>query len=117
MRNPHQPKASAPQHIKVTHVTHAADLNAARSTTAEAQRLRILEALKSGPKTSYYLRGIGCYQCPTRILELRRRGHEIETARVNVLDAEGYFHPRVALYTLVKPRAGKTAPGSEAGHA
>lgn len=71
-----------------------------RSTSADSQRARILEALASGPKTSYELRRIGCYQCPTRVLELRRMGHNIRTERVSIWDQDGYRHCGVALYHL-----------------
>lgn len=71
-----------------------------KSTSGHAQRERILEALAVGPKTSYDLRRLGCYQCPTRVLELRRMGYDIKTERVQIWDAEGYRHSGVALYTL-----------------
>lgn len=60
------------------------------STTADSQREKIVQALATGPKTSYDLRRIGCYQCPTRVLELRRMGYDIRTQRVNIWDADGY---------------------------
>ncbi|WP_291774379.1 helix-turn-helix domain-containing protein [Castellaniella sp.] len=71
-----------------------------RSTSADSQRTRIMQALVTGPKTSYDLRRIGCYQCPTRVLELRRMGHDIRTQRVSIWDANGYRHCGVALYSL-----------------
>ncbi|MFT4242554.1 MAG: helix-turn-helix domain-containing protein [Acidovorax sp.] len=72
------------------------------SSSADAQRARALEALRTGPKTSYDLRRLGLYQAPARILELRRAGYLIETHPVTVVDADGYEHPGVALYTLVE---------------
>ena len=71
-----------------------------KSTSGHAQRERILEALTVGPKTSYDLRRIGCYQCPTRVLELRRMGYDIRTERVSIWDEDGYRHLGIALYTL-----------------
>lgn len=71
-----------------------------KSTATEAQRERILSALAHGPKTSYDLRRLGCYQCPTRVLELRRQGYDIRTDLVTIWDQEGYRHHRVALYVL-----------------
>lgn len=71
-----------------------------KSTATEAQRQRILEALRTGPKTSYDLRRMGCYQAPARIIELRRLGYEIETERVALYDRDGYMHPRCARYHL-----------------
>jgi len=71
-----------------------------KSTATEAQRERILSALATGPKTSYDLRRIGCYQCPARVLELRRRGYDIRTDLVTIYDRDGYRHDRVALYSI-----------------
>lgn len=75
--------------------------NRTLSTSAEAQRFRILDALRSGPQTSYDLRRMGCYQCPTRVFELRRAGHPITTTRVTLVDSDGYSHRGVALYELL----------------
>lgn len=72
-----------------------------RSTSAEAQRDRIIQALRIGPQTSYDLRRLGCYQAPARIKELRDRfGYCILTKRVTLWDRDGYAHPRAALYVL-----------------
>lgn len=74
----------------------------AKSTHSEAQRQRIVEALRRGPKTSYDLRRLGCYQAPARIKELRDRfGYVIDTAPVTLVDRDGFAHPRCALYSLV----------------
>lgn len=73
-----------------------------KSTHSEAQRQRILEALRAGPKTSYDLRRLGCYQAPARVKELRDRfGYVIETQRVTLIDRDGYLHPRAARYNLI----------------
>jgi hypothetical protein len=73
-----------------------------KSTHSEAQRQRILEALRRRPQTSYDLRRIGCYQAPARIKELRDRfGYVIQTDRVTLVDRDGYLHPRAARYSLV----------------
>ena len=71
-----------------------------KSTAGEDQRQRIIDALHRRPQTSYDLRRIGCYQCPTRVFELRQLGYEIETSRVVVVDADGFRHGGVALYSL-----------------
>jgi hypothetical protein len=74
----------------------------AKSTHSEAQRQRILAALRVRPQTSYDLRRIGCYQAPARVKELRDRfGYRIETTRITLVDRDGYLHPRAALYSLV----------------
>jgi hypothetical protein len=73
----------------------------AKSTHSQAQRDRIVAALRNRPQTSYDLRRIGCYQAPARIKELRDRfGFEIDTERVTLVDRDGYSHPRAALYSL-----------------
>lgn len=71
-----------------------------KSTSGHAQRQRILEALRIGPKTSYDLRRLGCYQAPARIIELRRAGYDIQTEFVTLYDIDGYLHPRCARYHL-----------------
>lgn len=72
-----------------------------KSTHSEAQRQRIIEALRARNQTSYDLRRLGCYQAPARIKELRDRfGYLIDTVRVTLVDRDGYSHPRAALYVL-----------------
>lgn len=74
----------------------------AKSTATEAQRDRILQALRRRPHTSYDLRRLGIYQAPARIKELRDKfGYDITTSFVTLTDRDGYTHPRCALYTLV----------------
>lgn len=72
-----------------------------KATDGAAQRLRILEALRRRPQTSYDLRRAGCYQCPTRVFELRHEGFEIKTSRVIVIDGDGFEHRQIALYELI----------------
>jgi hypothetical protein len=77
----------------------------ARSTAVEAQRQRILSALRRRPQTTEDLRKIGIFQAAARIKELRDRFHfSIETVRVTVVDRESYSHPRAALYVLHEPK-------------
>jgi len=74
----------------------------AKSTATEAQRQRIVEALRRRPQTSYDLRRLGCYQCAARVKELRDRfGYRIDTHRITLVDRDGYSHPRAALYCLI----------------
>ncbi len=73
-----------------------------KSTATEAQRHRIIEALRIRPHTSYDLRRLGIYQAPARIKELRGKfGYIITTDPVVIVDRDGYHHANVALYTLV----------------
>jgi hypothetical protein len=80
-----------------------------RSTATEAQRERIAALLRMRPHNGYELRRAGCYQCPTRIFELRARGYDIETQRVSVVDRDGFSHRGVALYVLL------AEPGAQVG--
>ncbi len=73
----------------------------AKSTASEAQRQRILEALRRRPHTSYELIRMGCYYPPARIFELKRMGFIIEKTTVTVVDGDGFTHDGVALYALV----------------
>ena len=80
----------------------------AKFSATEAQRTRIIHALLRRPHTSYDLRRLGIYQAPARIKELRDRfGYGITTDRVTLVDADGYSHPRAALYTLVSEPDGE----------
>jgi hypothetical protein len=85
-----------------THTKTDTEKFTSKSTSTEAQRHRIIAALRRGPKTSYDLRCLGCYQAPARVKELRDRfGFNISTERVTLCDHDGYTHPRAALYTLI----------------
>lgn len=73
-----------------------------KSTHSEAQRQRIVAALRQRPQTSHDLRCLGCYQSAARVKELRDRfGFDIRTDRVTLYDRDGYVHPRAARYVLV----------------
>lgn len=82
----------------------------ARSTSVEAQRERIIAALRSASHTSYDLRRMGIYQAPARIKELRDRyGFDILTERVTLYDRDGFPHVNAARYSLVaEPEDGFT---------
>lgn len=79
----------------------------AKATSGAAQRLRILEALRAGPKTSFELRRRGIYQHSVRVFELRRAGYSITTTRVTLFDHDGFEHRGCALYSLSEPAEGK----------
>ncbi|MGJ7493430.1 helix-turn-helix domain-containing protein [Variovorax sp. RT4R15] len=79
------------------------------STTAEAQQLRIVTALRSGPKTTDDLRALGCYQVSARVFGLRALGYNIITDLFDGYAADGFSHTRMARYTLVgEPEGGAT---------
>ncbi|QNK74192.1 hypothetical protein H7F36_02790 [Variovorax sp. PAMC28562] len=75
---------------------------ARRYLTRKEQHKVILSALRHSPKTTDFLRSVGCFQAPTRIHELRAQGYSIDTAMVNAWGADGRTH-RMALYTLNEP--------------
>lgn len=72
-----------------------------RSTATAAQEQRIIEALRTGPKTTDDLRRLGCYQSSARIWGLRARGYVIDTVLFNGYAADGFSHARMARYTLI----------------
>ena len=76
-----------------------------KSTSGAAQRHRILEALRTGPKTSFELRRLGIYQHSVRVFELRRAGYLITTTRVTLFDHDGFEHRSCALYSLSEDQA------------
>lgn len=75
---------------------------ASRSSATEDQRDRIVKMLRNGEKSTFDFRRAGVMQSSTRIFELRKRGYAIPTvARRDMFDADGYRHPRVAVYALL----------------
>lgn len=90
----------------------------ARSTSVEAQRARIIAALRERPHTSYELRRLGAFQAPARILELRYLlGYDIRTERVTLYDGDGYMHPNAARYHLESEPLEGFAPSPSTGAA
>jgi hypothetical protein len=68
--------------------------------TAEAQRDRLLCALRAGTITTLQARSkLDCMHPGARIMELRRLGHRIQTIWTTDLTPEGKPH-RVAKYVL-----------------
>lgn len=86
----------------------AADAKAlkSRSSATEAQEARILAALRIRPRTTEDFRKLGIFQISARIFGLRRKGWNIVTERVTVVDRDSYAHPRAALYSLADPEEG-----------
>jgi hypothetical protein len=76
------------------------------SNDAAAQRLRVLDLLRTGPKSTLQLRREGDILAPAaRILELKRRGFDILTQWVHQATDCGKVH-RVALYVLTRESGG-----------
>jgi hypothetical protein len=75
--------------------------NTSKSTATAAQEQRIVEQLRSGPKTTDQLRDAGCYQVSARVFGLRARGYVLDTELFDGIGADGFWHKRMARYTLV----------------
>ena len=89
-----QPESTAP-------ITNPGDNSAA------AQRARVLDAMRSGPKSTIQLRRDWDVLAPAaRVLELKRRGFEILTQWVHDPTDCGKLH-RVALYVLLRETGGQ----------
>lgn len=72
-----------------------------------AQRARVLDAMRSGPKSTIQLRRDWDVLSPAaRVLELKRRGFEILTQWVHEATDCGKLH-RVALYVLLRETGGQ----------
>ena len=71
-----------------------------KGTASHSQAARLLEALSRFPVTTYEaMRHLDVYHCPARILQLRKRGHNIITHWQTVVTEAGERH-RVGLYVL-----------------
>ena len=72
-----------------------------------AQRLRALDLLRDGPKSTLQLRRDGDILAPAaRVLELKRRGFDILTHWVHQATDASKLH-RVALYVLMRETGGQ----------
>jgi hypothetical protein len=75
--------------------------------SAAAQRLRTIDLLRTGPKSTIQLRRDGDILSPAaRVLELKKRGFEIVTHWVHQATDCGALH-RVALYVLMRETGGR----------
>lgn len=74
----------------------------ANDTSASWQRARVIQALRTGPKTTVELREEWGIMSPApRIFELRNAGHVIVNVPVSAFTADGVKHTGVARYTLL----------------
>lgn len=70
--------------------------------SGDAQCKRLLLRLRTGPITTFEaMRCLDVYHCPARVLQLRKRGHDIATVWERVITEAGVAH-RVGKYVLVK---------------
>lgn len=71
-----------------------------KGTANHSQAARLLEALSRYSITTFEaMRYLDVYHCPARILQLRKRGHNIITHWQTVITESGERH-RVGLYLL-----------------
>ena len=93
-----------PEKKEATSIEKKAALEAIRDqfkgTASHSQAARLLEALSRYPVTTFEaMRHLDVYHCPARILQLRKRGHNIITHWQTVITEAGERH-RVGLYVL-----------------
>lgn len=70
--------------------------------STSAQCARLLARLRQGPCTTFEaMRQLDVYHCPARVLQLRKRGHHIDTVWTRVVTEANVAH-RVGKYILVK---------------
>ena len=73
--------------------------------SGDAQCQRALEYLRVKPMTTCFARRkLDIYDPPARILQLRKRGHQIETVWDEAVTEAGFKH-RVGKYVLIKEAA------------
>jgi len=78
-----------------------AKIIASKSTATEAQTRKLFALLKIRPHHTYELRRQGISHPAGRVQNLLAEGHHIHSDRVTVVDEHGFFHPGVAMYSLV----------------
>lgn len=71
-----------------------------KSTATAMQQARTLSLLAIRPRNTEELQKAGIFRVSARIRELRRQGHDIRTARISLVDRDGFVHHGVALYSL-----------------
>ncbi|MBY6102961.1 helix-turn-helix domain-containing protein [Marinobacter nauticus] len=85
-------------------VSQPSALTCVNDTSTQAQRERLLAALKElGAVNTMFARDALNIMSPAaRIKELRERGHKIDTDRLYIYDRDGRLHSRVARYVLMR---------------
>ena len=87
--------------------------------SASSQRARVIQALRTGPKTTIELRrDSGIMQPAPRVFELKARGYIIVTTPVSATTDDGVLHRGVARYVLLNesrsPESATLAPDASA---
>lgn len=105
---------------KATEAAQNTNLNS-NDTSASTQRARVIQALRTGPKTTIELRrDWGIMQPAPRVFELKARGYVIVTTPVSAQTDDGAVHRGVARYVLLiapkhlpPPSGGQNAPAND----
>ena len=98
------------QKNKATEAAQNTNLNS-NDTSASTQRARVIQALRTGPKTTIEVRrDWGVMQPAARVFELKARGYSIVKTPVSAHTDDGALHRGVARYVLLhEPRAQELA--------
>lgn len=91
-----------------THTTPRLPIGLGKSTATWAQQLRLLVELRKGDRNTYQLRARGISHPAGRVRELNANGYLITKALITTVDADGFTHRGVALYSLVHEPEGAT---------
>ncbi|WP_158622875.1 helix-turn-helix domain-containing protein [Aquabacterium soli] len=83
------------------HTKHRPPVNVGRSTATWAQLIRTADALRTGAKHTYELRRRGISHPAGRVRELNGLGFIITRTLITTVDADGFTHNGVALYSLI----------------
>ncbi|WP_312253937.1 helix-turn-helix domain-containing protein [Stutzerimonas nitrititolerans] len=81
-----------------------------RDVSASAQCRRLVERLRVGSINSFeIIEELNICRPGARISDLRADGYVIHTRLADLIDAQGFKHPRVATYTLIAEPVEKAA--------
>lgn len=78
-----------------------------KSTATEAQLHRLVQKLRARSHHTTELRQCGIHHPAGRVQDLEARGFVIDVSRITTIDAEGFSHSGVALYSLVSEPDGQ----------
>lgn len=83
-----------------------------RSTKTETQLRKLVLHLRKGSAHTYQLRREGIAHPAGRVNDLEDAGYLIGVEKVDAQDSDGYWHTRVARYTLLRePQKQNNLPG------
>jgi hypothetical protein len=79
-------------------------------TSVHAQARRLLERMRTAPINSFeIIEELNICRPSARIADLRADGYEIHTRLSDLIDGQGFKHPRCATYTLLSEPVQKVA--------